>query len=234
MRADDYQSTTKAEAYGNQRFSGGRNKVSEDELTLIKSWIHSSAEPKNAVFLDLGAGTGRITGELLSYHPQKVHALDNSTYMLDYLKSKLKKPLQQKTLQTVNSSSDKIPLGNGSVDIVTSLHLFKHLNNPNATISEVKRVLKNNGYFIFDVLNKNSLIHLRKGTCIVTSEEEIRRVLSKNGFEIRDIVYLHSFGETAYGFLGKIGGNLLYILDRILQKGNIKTGTKIFVLAQKR
>jgi len=232
MKTDDYQSPNKARTYAQQRFTGGRETISKDEIYLIKKWISDSVKIKRAIFLDLGAGTGRVTSELFYFQPQKIYALDSSVSMLDYLKAHLKTS-QQKLLQTINAFSDKVPLKKEGVDVVIALHLFKHLNNPESTISEISRVLKKGGYFIFDVLNKNSLIQVRRGTCSVTSEKGIQELLNENGFKVIKISYMHFFGETIYGLLGKHMGKLLHPLDLFISKSNLKMGTKIFILAQK-
>lgn len=228
MRKGDYKSIQQAQEYESKRFSGGLALVAKDEAKVINNFLTKIHSP-NPVFLDLGSGTGRVVGELVKYKPKTIYALDPSTTMLTVLRRKFTKEIERNTLKLLIAKSNNIPLKNQSINVVTSLHLLKHLEDITPTINEAYRVINNNGFFIFDVLNRNSIINLNLGTCYALSEQEIRTVLKKCRFRIIDIAFLHFLGETVYD----LGGEGAHKLDALVSKLGIKLGTKMFVLAQK-
>jgi len=228
MKKGDYQTTKQAEKYHKKRFVGGLSLISEDELNTVKTWLVKI--PKSAIYLDMGTGTGRVVNLLVKQKPRKIYAVDTSSAMLEYLRKLFPKQTKNKTIQTINSKSDNIPLPNHSVDIVTSLHLFKHLSNSSSTIREVARLLKPGGYFIFDILNQKSIIGINLKTCYALSKPKINELLEKQGFSIKQTVFLHHLGETVYN-LPVV--NLIHTLDQMLSESKLETGTKIFILAQK-
>lgn len=233
MKQGDYQSIKKAKRYRNERFANGLALVSQDELRILDYWLSGIKKDKMQVFLDLGSGTGRVVKILLKYHPKNIYTLDPSAAMLSILKENYKRATQKSRIKIIQAYSDKIPLSSKSIDVATSLHLLKHLPNLNPTIKEINRILKPGGYFIFDILNKDSLVRFNLGTCFAVSETEITNNLNKNGFVIEDVIYMHIFGETVYNLLGIIGAGVLQPIDSLIRATHLKIGTKIFILAKK-
>lgn len=230
MRYNDYDSIKKAQNYHSKRFGKGLHLVSKDELDLIGQWISEVTNNKPAVYIDVGAGTGRGLGQLLNHSPKKIFALDPSGAMLNQLKLNYKTTLKNKIVQTITANSDKIPLPNSSVDIAISLHLFKHIPNTESTLREINRVLKKDGYFMFDILNNRSIIRFNLGTCYTLGKSEIVSKLNNNGFRIMKIVELHILGETIYNF---IGSNIIHGIDKFITKISLGFATKFFILARK-
>lgn len=235
MKKEDYQTIKRATDYRQKRFSDGLATVSADEITLLDRWLNFiNPEPKSArSYLDLGAGTGRITGELLRQKSQVVYALDSSQAMLSLLQRTYAKELKKQKLKTLNASSDKIPLAGGSIDLITAFHLFKHLPDIGPTLKEAYRVLKAGGHLVFDALNKNSLVRLRSGTCFMLSESEINTRLKEIGFTVLDLAFIHPLGETPYHLFGKSGATVIHLVDAWIVRAGFKAGTKIFALAKK-
>lgn len=229
MKKGDYQSPQAVEKYATKRFAGGLTYVSADELDIIKKWIRKSNinNDMSKIYLDIGTGTGRVLDIILAAKPKKIYALDKSQAMLGYIKKNYSKT---GLVQTFLAPSNKIPLKDNSVDTVTALHLVKHLENVKSTILEVKRVLKSGGYFIFDVLNRNSLIQLNLGTCYAISRKEIINILESMGFRVKKIYSLHTFGETVYNLFGS--NSIFRNLDFFLSK-KLESGTKLIVIAEK-
>ena len=153
--------------------------------------------------------------------------------MLKILSNNYDKQIKRGVVKPLIASAENTSLPAKSIDVVTGFHLFKHLPNPAKTIVEAKRILKPEGFLIFDALNKNSIIRLNMGSCYASSEEGIKKTLNKNGFKVIKIEYLHSLGETIYKIPGSLPKSVIHFFDKLISNSQIKLGTKMFVLAQK-
>lgn len=229
MKKNDYATFQKAANYNDKRFSGGLKFISEDELKIIDTYITSIHGSKEN-YLDLGTGTGRVLKILLKHHPKRIYALDQSEKMIARLKINYPEKVRTGTVKLLNANSDKIPLKQNSVDIATSLHLFKHLANIRPTIREVARVLKPKGHIIFDVLNQQSVIRYNLQTCNMLSASALQNILVDEKFKIKEMYHLHYLGETVYRLPGV---NTIHWLDQKLSNSKLRAGTKILVFAQK-
>lgn len=233
MKKEDYKTIKQAKHYHFKRFSKGLKVVDLDEMNLINSWLSRKSLGKNLVCLDLGTGTGRVVKFLLTLNPKKIYALDSSSSMLNYFQQVFEKQIKTGQIKILKSLSHQIPLEDSSVDLITSIHLFKHLKNIEPTLKEARRILKKNGLIIFDVLNASSLVKYRLGSCFALSELPLRSTLVKNGFRIKKIAYLHIFGETIYN-LGMFPSKIIHLIDQGLANQGLKLATKIFILAQRK
>lgn len=234
MRPGDYNSKIQAENYHKKRFVNGLEVVNQDEMDLLRVWLSVYSDSKKSkIYLDMGTGTGRLLRILFELKPNLLLALDNSQAMLDYLKQIYIQEVNKKTLLLIRSQSNKTTLVSNSINIITSFHLMKHLENIEPTIKESYRILQPAGLIIFDILNKNSLVRLNLETCFALNENQIRDILQNNGFKIIEMKYMHTFGETIYRFLPGSIGIIFRKLDKFISNSVLRTGTKIFILAQK-
>lgn len=232
MKKGDYKTLAQAQKYHQGRFKNGLEIVSRDEMRIFNNWL-AQIPIKNKVILDIGTGTGRIINNLLNYNVKKIYALDQSEAMLNYLREIYKEEIRNGKIQPVIAPVHKIPLNSKSTDFATAFHLFKHLPDIKPALKEINKVLRPGGYFIFDILNINSLIKFNLGTCYALSETQVRYILAQRGFAVKGIVYLHPLGETIYSIFGGILSIVPYVFDKIINVLGLKVGTKIFVLAQK-
>lgn len=99
----------------------------QPKIEKVLEWIPSDTK----TILDVGCGNGVITN-ILGKHFE-VTAVDRSKKALTYVKT-----------NKVEASSDDIPLGNKSFDLVFSSEMLEHLDNKtfDGTISELKRLSK--------------------------------------------------------------------------------------------
>lgn len=234
MKPSDYKSLKQAAQYHNFRFAKGTLLVSQDEASLLNNWILTYSQKKGLIFLDLGTGTGRVVVELIKYQPKKIYALDRSDAMLKFLEKTFPNEIKNKLIQLLNATSDKIPLEDNSVDFITSFHLFKHLPDIKPTLEEAGRVLKPNGFLVFEVLNENSLIKFNLGTCVAISYTNLKQKMELAGFKIVETHNLHPLGETVYNLFGGVVAGQIHLLDGLISITLPFVGTKIFVIAQKR
>lgn len=233
MKKNDYQTKKQAQEYGTERFSGGLSLVDKDEAGLIKEWLKKIDKSRFPIFLDLGTGTGRIIKEHLKHNPKTIYALDQSEAMLKTLAENFSKEIKRGVVKTIKANADRTGQPNNLIDIVTSLHLFKHFSNIEPVLKEVARILKPGGHFIFDALNQKSIIKFNLGTCYAVGLKELRKKLKNEGFLVKEFYFMHNFGETIYNLLGKSSSKPLHLIDKKLSQTKLNLGTKIFILARK-
>lgn len=108
--------------------------------------------------LDLGCGTGYITSQLLPLYPKaEYHLLDLSSAMLA--------KTQQKSLsvdvQIIQADAENLPYANQIFDLVIANQLLPWCD-VTKVLTEVRRVLRLGGVFLFATLGPYALIELRE------------------------------------------------------------------------
>ncbi len=147
---------------------------------------------RNKSILDCGAGKGRIS-ELLKNKGAKIEACDINKEQFA--------PKDIKFKQT--DLNKKFPYGNSKFDIIISVEVLEHLENPHHFFSEISRILKKSGRAIITTPNisniKSRLQFLFKGN-------------------------LHWFQDTEFGEQGSNHINPIYFKELIfiLNKNNLK------------
>jgi malonyl-CoA O-methyltransferase len=112
-----------------------------------------------AVVLDLGCGTGRVTGELKRRYPRAcVVALDLAPGML---REARRHQRAWRRFERVCGDALRLPLQAGSVDLVFSNLMLQWCEPLRAALAEVRRVLKPGGFFAFSTFGPDTLHELR-------------------------------------------------------------------------
>ena len=111
------------------------------------------------VVLDLGAGTGRVTRELKRrYRRALVIALDLAPGML---REARRHQRLWRRFERVCADALRLPLADGSVDIVFSSLMLQWCQPLDTALAECRRVLKPDGFFAFSTLGPDTLHELR-------------------------------------------------------------------------
>lgn len=146
---------------------------------------------KDKEILDLGCGLGE-SSVYLALKGAKVTACDASEGMLEVTKKLAEK--RSVSLSFLQAYSDNLSkLADESFDIVYAANLLHHVEIEK-TLSEVKRVLKNNGIFVsWDPLAHNPLINIyRRIASSVRTEDE-------HPLKISDLkIFKKYFSEVSY------------------------------------
>lgn len=111
--------------------------------------ITSATPVADRVMLDVGAGTGNLTVQLLA-HPGRVIASDLSAGMLGDLAARFATQSRaQFTTQRLNGT-DLRPLADASVDLVSAYSVLHHVPDYLALVGEMTRVLRPGGVILLE------------------------------------------------------------------------------------
>lgn len=170
------------------------------------SYIYKIIDPKDTIDFDLkknkvnvleiGCGAGNFLYELKLLHPKwNIVGTDISKKNIDIL--------NKNKINAFVSDSTKLPIKSKSIDIVYGWMVIEHIHMLNQALSEVNRVLKDNGIFCLSIPNAESwelkffgknwfALHLPNHLYHFT-ETSISMLLQKNGFKIKKIIYQKIF-----------------------------------------
>lgn len=99
--------------------------------------------------LDFGAGTGNLTGKLLSLG-YNVTAVDISAEMCAILKNKFKKEISDKELIIINSPIESVDFKASEFDLITCYSVLHHLPYYEGTLDRLSGFLKKGGVMYID------------------------------------------------------------------------------------
>ena len=140
---------------------------------LLSRLSYLKVQPQ--VILDIGAGTGRPTGDLMKRYPSaKTLALDLSVSMLKIARRRgrlFKRPA------VVCAQSQQLPLAEASVDMVFSSLSLQWCDAPEKAFAEIRRVLKPDGLLLFSTFGPDTLKELRASWSQVDVSDHVHRFL---------------------------------------------------------
>lgn len=140
--------------------------------------------------VELGCGTGTLC-EMLYQKGIPISGCDVSQVAIDHGRKKY----PHLNLSVVNA--EQLPWENASFDAVLSFDVLEHLFDPDKHLSEVRRVLKSGGFYLFQTPNKlvNAIYETMKTRSFkwrryhpsLHSAGQLKQRLLKHGFESRFI-----------------------------------------------
>jgi malonyl-CoA O-methyltransferase len=146
-------------------------------------------EPR--VVLDLGAGTGRATAELKRRYPRaQVLALDLSLGMLTQAKHNLR---LWRRFARVCADAQRLPLQTGSVDLVFSSLMLQWCQPLDAALTEVRRVLRAEGFFAFSTFGPATLQELRRAWAAADAYNHVNHFIDVH--DVGDALVRAGFSE---------------------------------------
>lgn len=108
----------------------------------------------NKIIMDLGCGPyGIIKGMVNLFLKKKLNfkniiGLDP---LMDYFKENIKILSESKIVKLYSNKGEELPFEKNSIDIIFSINVLDHCEDPKKVVSEVKRVLKLDGHFFCSV-----------------------------------------------------------------------------------
>jgi DNA-binding transcriptional ArsR family regulator len=132
---------------------------------------------------DLGCGEGYLTMEVARW-ARKVIAVDSSPAMLKHAK-KLAQKYGVKNVTFRRASVEKVPLTDGSVDVVLLSQVLHCLAKPEVALEEASRILKNEGTLLVQELRRHQEEWARDrfgDVWLGFEEKELNTLLRKSNF----------------------------------------------------
>lgn len=213
--------------------------INNVQLEILKEFIINLSHCNS---LEIAAGTGRFTKVLLE-KGFSVTAIDISSSMLEQLKLKLKNYPNYKHLKTIVCDARNIDLSLSTYDVVICFNALSHISEQKKILTEVYKVLKVGGIFLFNFPNYLSVylpfglyVNLRKKSVTRnvytkwSSFKKIKRDLEEKGFHIDEIKGQLHFPSGSPSLLLPT----LKAIDKNLRKGfKAKLCPILFIKARK-
>ncbi|HAT73387.1 MAG: Methionine biosynthesis protein MetW [Candidatus Moranbacteria bacterium GW2011_GWF2_36_839] len=160
-----------------------------------KMTLDLNTNQENANVLEIGCGAGNFLYELKLLHPKwNIMGVDFNVKSIDVLK--------KYGMNVFASDLINLNIESSSVDIVYGWMIMEHVHEINKTLSEVRRVLKDDGKFCFSIPNAKSweLRFFSKNWFALQlpthlyhfTENTISKILEKNGLEVEKIIHQKS------------------------------------------
>jgi len=191
-------------------------------------------KPKDRI-LEIGCGIGTVVNELSS-KGHDIIGIDISSEAIEYGRKKYS------DIRLEVQAAETLPYEDASFEAVLSFDLFEHIAAIDKHISEVRRVLRPDGYYLFQTPNRYSNIiyetlwtkslQWRQYHPSLHSPGQLRRRMARHGFETR-FVKMNSINEFTEKKLQKLGP-LGYILRRVdFRRMPLVLQTNLYVIANK-
>ncbi len=104
--------------------------------------------------LEIGCGAGTVAAHLSEIHGMQVTATDADPEQVHLAKSHYP---EHENLRLLKADATDLPFEDAEFDMVLSLNVFHHIGDWGRVLSEVNRVLKPKGYFVFHDLAYSKL-----------------------------------------------------------------------------
>lgn len=180
-----------AKDYDVKRFSCECRKIIDN---VFKGYIFEIIKDKENI-LDAGTGTGRFA-VFFAEKGKKVIAMDISTEMLAKAKANAVEKRVDNNINFIKGDIETIPLGDNSVDAISTIHVLVHYPNVEKAIGEFYRVLRPEGFLVFEVANSFIARTYNQIRTIFLKQEcfsyadyyhkfsDIKNILEKKGFSV--------------------------------------------------
>ncbi|MEM9433068.1 MAG: bifunctional 2-polyprenyl-6-hydroxyphenol methylase/3-demethylubiquinol 3-O-methyltransferase UbiG [Pseudomonadota bacterium] len=135
-------------------------------------WFDRHTDWVGTTVLDLGCAGG-FMAEALTEKGAQVTGIDPARKAIEAAKSRARS-IGQSIRYDVGVGED-LPYDNASFDTVVCVDVLEHVSDLNRTLSEIARVLRPGGVFLFDTINRNPVSRF----VTITMAENILRLLPK-------------------------------------------------------
>lgn len=195
------------DGYNYLKYWTGRDYENAAEEMAIKRFLRGK---KFKTAADIGGGYGRLC-VLLEKYASKVTLVEPSKAQLDIAEDFLKghKNIDKKLMQ-----ADDLKFKAGSMDLITMIRVMHHLPDPTKELSEIYRVLSDQGYFVLELANyahaRNRLKHILKRKPLPEKPVDIRSEENKRDEEI---AFVNHNPKTVIKQLDKTGFEVVKILS---------------------
>lgn len=161
--------------------------------------------------LDVGCGGG-FSCEFMAKKGVRVSGIDRSIKCI--IKAQAHAAISGLEIDYRQGLAEQLPYSDNTFDVVICVDVLEHIVSLNRVISEIYRILKPQGLFFFDTINRNFkskvimiwlleniLREIPRGIHDwqkFIKPEELTSLLNKTGFNSIDVKGFNLFGETLY------------------------------------
>jgi demethylmenaquinone methyltransferase/2-methoxy-6-polyprenyl-1,4-benzoquinol methylase len=111
-----------------------------------RAMVATLGVPPSARVLDVAAGTGLVTREIVRRYGCRVVAVDQSEEMLRRVRDKQGHDrIMAGSVEVVQAEAERLPFGDAEFDALTVGYLFRYVEDTAATIGELARVVRPGG-----------------------------------------------------------------------------------------
>jgi ubiquinone/menaquinone biosynthesis C-methylase UbiE len=156
--------------------------------------------------LEIGCGVGTVASYLSDKYEMNIVATDADPEQIELAKSHYR---EHENLQFVVADATNLPFKNAEFEMVMSLNVFHHISDWRHVLSEVNRLLKPNGYFVFHDLAYSKIVTI-----------VFRPVVKNYGlYTIEDIIQPSESNALKVVYKTKPAGIMLAQHSIVFQKG---------------
>ncbi|MCX6325327.1 MAG: bifunctional demethylmenaquinone methyltransferase/2-methoxy-6-polyprenyl-1,4-benzoquinol methylase UbiE [Bacteroidia bacterium] len=127
-----------------------------DRLWRRRAIIEISKSYKNPHILDVATGTGDLAIAAMKLNPAKIAGIDISQRMLEIGKEKIERKGFAGKIELISGDSEKIPFGDSIFDVAMVAFGVRNFSDPLKGLSEMKRVIRENGMIMVLEFSKPS------------------------------------------------------------------------------
>lgn len=139
--------------------------------------------------LDIGCGTGFLTGELLTRSSAELIALDIALPMLHTARLKLARSAR---VSYVCADAEALPFQSQCVSTVVSNLALQWCRRPEVVFADIGRVLKPNGQLLFSTFGESTLCELKNAWATVDAYSHVNEFFSAS-------LLVESLQRTGFG-----------------------------------
>jgi len=144
----------------------GFSRTEQDRLykqaRFLESWVFEGINfvPFQSM-IEIGCGVGAQTKILAERFPHlRITAVDISPQQLDRARAHLRHEIERGQVKLVQAPAHDLPFEDNSFDVAFSTWFLEHVKEPVRILSEVRRVLKSEGFVhLNEVLNATLFLH---------------------------------------------------------------------------
>lgn len=133
--------------------------IHQTRMAVVLRWIDNLALPKGSRILEVGCGAGVTTVEL-ARRGYVVDAVDSSEAMVERARRNAIESEVDGRVRVFRGNANSLPFENNLFDLVLAMGVIPWLELPDTPVREMARVLRPDGYVIFNSDNLMRLNHL--------------------------------------------------------------------------
>lgn len=155
-----------------------------DTLKVVDATVNDN-------ILEIGMGNGFFVKDILNIHPS-IHytGCDFSELMVEESEKINTEWIEKKQANFIEADAASLPFENSSFNKIFTINTIYFWENPHKVLSEINRVLQENGKFIIGIRPKHQMekYPFTQFGFQLYSKETLSEILSQNGFKILEII----------------------------------------------